>query len=65
MPGPCNRTRLTFKGVAGLEMSFLGANFKQEMTLFEKMQEYKTEGSRCPTSTIPFVENAFLLPKSL
>jgi hypothetical protein len=65
MPGPCNRTRLTFKGVAGLEMSFLGANFKQEMTLFEKMQEYKTEGSKCPTSTIPFVENAFLLPKSL
>jgi hypothetical protein len=61
MPGPCNRTRLTFKGVAGLEMSFLGANFKQEMTLFEKMQEYKTDGSRCPASQIPFLENTLSL----
>lgn len=61
MPGPCNRTRLTFKGVAGLDMSFLGANFKQEVTLFEKMQEYKKEGSKCPAASIPFLDKALMI----
>lgn len=61
MPGPCNRTRLTFKGVAGLDMSFLGFNYKQEITLFEKMQEYKKEGSKCPTANIPYLENSVML----
>lgn len=65
MPGPCNSTRITLKAETGYNFSFLGLTNSGSLKLFEKMQEYKTPGSKCPTSSIPFVENAFLLPKIL
>lgn len=56
MPGPCNSTRITLKAEAGYNFSFLGLTNSGSLKLFEKMQEYKTPGSKCPTSRVQFVE---------
>jgi hypothetical protein len=56
VPGPCNSTRITLKAETGYNFSFLGLSNSGSVKLFEKMQEYKTPGSKCPTSSIPFLE---------
>ncbi|OYU67542.1 MAG: hypothetical protein CFE22_03390 [Cytophagaceae bacterium BCCC1] len=47
------------KGESGVDFNFFGLSTKREITFLEKMQDYKTSGSKCPTSRIQFVKNAF------
>jgi hypothetical protein len=53
IPGPCNRSRLTMKAVAGIDMSFLGLSYARETTLFERTKSFKKEGSKCEDSSLP------------
>ncbi len=48
VPGPCNRTRLSIKAVAGLDLNFLGNTFQRDITLYEQTKSFKKEGSKCP-----------------
>lgn len=60
VPGPCNRTTMTLKGVVGVDMSFFNLSYTASEDLYEKKKEFKTAGSRCPEASMPRVSQVML-----
>ncbi len=60
VPGPCNQTTMTLKGVVGVDMSFFNLSYTASEDLYEKKKEFKTAGSRCPEASMPRVSQVLL-----
>ena len=60
LPGPCNQTNMTLKGVVGVDMTFFNLSYSATQDLYEKKKEFKTAGSRCPEMTMPRVQQVLL-----
>lgn len=48
VPGPCNETKMTLKGVVGVDLSFFGVGFSSSRDMYEKKTVFRTPGSKCP-----------------